>query len=109
VEESRFTPRTGALWLRRAAVLPAAALVGMVLWLNDLAPMRMVDLIGMLCVAGTWAGYVLWSLHRSPPIDLDEHGLRVRSGAQSQFVPWTEVSLEQERVNGLDLRAGGRR
>jgi len=106
VAEARFTPRTSALWLRRATVLPGATLVGMVLWLNALAPMRMVDLIGMLCVAGAWVGLVLWSILHSPPVELYEHGLRIQS---AELIPWTEVVLEQERVNRLDLRAGSRR
>jgi hypothetical protein len=109
VADARFIPRPSALWLRRAAVLPAVALVGAVIWLNELAPMRVVDIVGMLCVAGAWLGVVLWSLRRSPPIELDEHGLRLQSGAPGQLVPWAKVTLEREAIDRLDLRAGDRR
>ena len=109
MEKPPFSLRTSARWLRRAAVLPGILLVAMALWLNHLAPMRTIDLAGMLFVAATWVGVVCWALLiRSPVVDIEEQGLRFRSGSR-RLVPWAEISLDRERVDALELRMGTRR
>ena len=98
--------RNRALWLRRAAFLPGVALLGMGLWLNELAPMRRLDLVMFWLIAGGWIGLVFWGLLiRSPVIDIEEQGLRFRAG-ERRLVPWADVSLLQEKVGILELRVG---
>jgi hypothetical protein len=109
IEKPPFTLRTGALWLRRATFLPGVALLVMGLWLNALAPMRRLDLAIYWLIAAAWIGLMYWGNQiRSPVIDIEEQGLRVRAGDR-RLVPWAEVSLIQEKVRALELRVGTRR
>src|SRR4051812_11124240 len=109
MDKPPFSLRTSARWLRRAAVLPGILLVAMALWLNHLAPMRAIDLAGMLFVAAAWLGGGCWALLiRSPVVDIEEQGLRFRSGGR-RLVPWPEISLDREGVDALELRMGTRR
>jgi hypothetical protein len=71
--------------------------------------MRTVNVVGMLFVAVTWVGFVCWALLiRSPMLDIEEEGLRFRTGDR-RLVPWPEISLDRERVDALELRMGTRR